>query len=319
MDLALVYDGFTFNAISWIEGLGFCGFGEAYDWLDGGRRIALDGDLPVNPHGGQLSEGRTHGFGFFYEAVAQLRHEAGERQVRDAAHGGGHLWWGHALGRPAAPAGGRMTVPRTERSVPLHSGEGDGSLMGPPAKESAQKEKDVSNTRPLTTEKPSGPRSRKGIETRARLVSAAKEVFEESGFLDARISDIAERAGLSHGSFYHYFESKEEVFREVAAEVDDRLSAPLDSVIFDSSSHASPAERIRQAIRLNMESYRDEARIMGVIEQVSRFDQELSVLRAERQEQEPLCDRGLHREPAAPRAGGSAHQSRRSRPRPSAP
>ena len=49
-----------------------------------GRRIALDGDLPVNPHGGQLSEGRTHGFGFLYEAMAQLRHEAGERQVRDA-------------------------------------------------------------------------------------------------------------------------------------------------------------------------------------------------------------------------------------------
>ncbi|HZM42029.1 MAG TPA: hypothetical protein VFB94_23095, partial [Acidimicrobiales bacterium] len=44
-----------------------------------------DGDLPVNPHGGQLSEGRTHGFGFLYEAMAQLRHAAGERQVPDAA------------------------------------------------------------------------------------------------------------------------------------------------------------------------------------------------------------------------------------------
>jgi acetyl-CoA acetyltransferase/uncharacterized OB-fold protein len=84
VDLALVYDGFTFNAISWIEALGFCGFGEAWDWLDGGRRIALDGDLPVNPHGGQLSEGRTHGFGFVYEAIQQLRHDAGERQVRNA-------------------------------------------------------------------------------------------------------------------------------------------------------------------------------------------------------------------------------------------
>jgi acetyl-CoA acetyltransferase/uncharacterized OB-fold protein len=84
VDVALVYDGFTFNCISWLEGLGFCGFGEAQDWLDGGKRIALDGDLPVNPHGGQLSEGRTHGFGFLYEAVAQLRHEADERQVADA-------------------------------------------------------------------------------------------------------------------------------------------------------------------------------------------------------------------------------------------
>jgi len=84
VDLALVYDGFTFNAITWLEALGFCGIGEARDWLDGGRRIALDGELPVNPHGGQLSEGRTHGFGFVYEAITQLRHEAGDRQVADA-------------------------------------------------------------------------------------------------------------------------------------------------------------------------------------------------------------------------------------------
>ncbi len=91
VDLALLYDGFTFNAISWLEALGFCGFGEAYDWLDGGRRIALDGELPVNPHGGQLSEGRTHGFGFLYEAVQQLRHDAGERQVAGSRDRRGHF------------------------------------------------------------------------------------------------------------------------------------------------------------------------------------------------------------------------------------
>jgi acetyl-CoA acetyltransferase/uncharacterized OB-fold protein len=84
VDLALVYDGFTFNAITWLEALGFCGIGEAKDWLDKGKRIALGGELPVNPHGGQLSEGRTHGFGFIYEAITQLRHDAGERQVADA-------------------------------------------------------------------------------------------------------------------------------------------------------------------------------------------------------------------------------------------
>jgi acetyl-CoA acetyltransferase/uncharacterized OB-fold protein len=84
VDLALVYDGFTFNAVTWLEALGFCGLGEAKDWLDGGKRIAFDGELPVNPHGGQLSEGRTHGFGFLYEAMIQLRHQAGERQVQGA-------------------------------------------------------------------------------------------------------------------------------------------------------------------------------------------------------------------------------------------
>jgi acetyl-CoA acetyltransferase/uncharacterized OB-fold protein len=84
VDLALLYDGFSFNAISWLEALGFCGLGEAQDWLDKGRRIGAGGELPVNPHGGQLSEGRTHGFGFIYEAVTQLRHDAGERQVAEA-------------------------------------------------------------------------------------------------------------------------------------------------------------------------------------------------------------------------------------------
>jgi acetyl-CoA acetyltransferase len=94
VDVALLYDGFTFNAVSWLEGLGFCGLGEAQDWIGDGSRIALGGELPVNPHGGQLSEGRTHGFGFLHEAVVQLRHQGGDRQVANAqtavvATGGG--------------------------------------------------------------------------------------------------------------------------------------------------------------------------------------------------------------------------------------
>src|SRR5205823_5618277 len=66
-------------------------------------------------------------------------------------------------------------------------------------------------------------RSPKGARTRARLVEAAKEVFAEQGLPDARIADIAERAGVSYGSFYHYFDSKEALFREIADELDDRL------------------------------------------------------------------------------------------------
>ena len=141
----------------------------------------------------------------------------------------------------------------------------------------------MSTAAPVDGERPSGPRSRKGALTRARLLDAAKEVFERDGYLEARVTDIAERAGVSHGSFYHYFESKEEVFREVANEVDARLTAPMDTVILDHASNLSPAERIRQAIRLHMESYRDEARIMGVIEQVSRYDDEVSAARFARE------------------------------------
>jgi acetyl-CoA acetyltransferase len=84
VDVAELYDGFTFNAVSWLEALGFCGLGEAADFLDGGATIALDGKLPLNTHGGQLSAGRTHGFGFLAEAIAQLRGEATGRQVAGA-------------------------------------------------------------------------------------------------------------------------------------------------------------------------------------------------------------------------------------------
>src|SRR6185503_2921760 len=69
------------------------------------------------------------------------------------------------------------------------------------------------------SEKLPNARSSKSARTRERLVEAAKEIFEKDGFLDARISDIAARAGQSHGSFYYYFDSKEEIFREVAAAV----------------------------------------------------------------------------------------------------
>jgi acetyl-CoA acetyltransferase/uncharacterized OB-fold protein len=84
VDVAQLYDGFTFNCLSWLEALGFCGIGEAKEFLDGGKAIARDGEIPLNTHGGQLSHGRTHGMGLMHEAVVQLRGEAGERQVSDA-------------------------------------------------------------------------------------------------------------------------------------------------------------------------------------------------------------------------------------------
>jgi acetyl-CoA acetyltransferase/uncharacterized OB-fold protein len=87
VDVAELYDGFTINCLSWIEALGFCGIGEAKDFLDGGTNIARDGVLPLNTHGGQLSHGRTHGMGLMHEAVTQLRGEGGDRQVKDARVG----------------------------------------------------------------------------------------------------------------------------------------------------------------------------------------------------------------------------------------
>jgi acetyl-CoA acetyltransferase len=96
VDLAQLYDGFSILALVWLEALGFCGHGEGGAFLEGGANIALSGRLPLNTNGGQLSGGRLHGYGLIQEAVVQLRHAAGPRQVRDAevalvSNGGGPI------------------------------------------------------------------------------------------------------------------------------------------------------------------------------------------------------------------------------------
>ena len=82
-----MYDGFSFITMSWLEALGLCGKGESGPFVEGGTRIARDGQLPLNTHGGQLSAGRLHGYGFLHEGATQLWGEAGERQVATAARG----------------------------------------------------------------------------------------------------------------------------------------------------------------------------------------------------------------------------------------
>lgn len=145
---------------------------------------------------------------------------------------------------------------------------------------------------PATDRPPATPRSRKGERTRARLIDAARAVFEETGFLDTRVTDITERAGLSHGSFYHYFTSKEQVFREVAAAQEAMLTAPGPDDDADPSTAPSEYERLLQANRRYLRRYRDHARIMGVIEEVSRYDDQVREARIERMKH--FADRAEH-------------------------
>jgi acetyl-CoA acetyltransferase len=81
-----IYDPFTFQVIQQIEEMGFCKRGEGGPFVSGGR-IEIGGQLPVNTHGGLLSEAHVLGMNHFMEAVRQLRGEAGERQVSNAQIG----------------------------------------------------------------------------------------------------------------------------------------------------------------------------------------------------------------------------------------
>ena len=80
VDLIHVYDGFSPMVWNWLEAFGFCGVGEAHDWVQGGT-IAIDGPHPVNTAGGSLGEGRLHGMSHIVETARQMMGTAGPRQL----------------------------------------------------------------------------------------------------------------------------------------------------------------------------------------------------------------------------------------------
>ena len=101
VDVFFPYDGFSIMAVSWFEAVGYCPIGGCSEfladhWDVAGDRILVDGRVPVNTHGGSLSEGASQGAGHVREAVMQLRHHAGERQVDGATCAlvtpGGFMW-----------------------------------------------------------------------------------------------------------------------------------------------------------------------------------------------------------------------------------
>jgi acetyl-CoA acetyltransferase len=86
VDIAGLYDGFTFIAMQWLEALGFCGEGESGPFVEEGN-TRPGGAIPTNTDGGACNVGRRHGANFFIEVTRQLRGEAGDRQIPGAEVG----------------------------------------------------------------------------------------------------------------------------------------------------------------------------------------------------------------------------------------
>ena len=86
MDVAEIYDCVTFTVIRQLEFLGFCKTGEGGPFVMDGR-IGVGGDLPINTHGGLLSQGHVVGLNHVIELTRQLRGEAGKAQVKNAEMG----------------------------------------------------------------------------------------------------------------------------------------------------------------------------------------------------------------------------------------
>lgn len=121
------------------------------------------------------------------------------------------------------------------------------------------------------------PVSAKGRRTRDRLLRAARTVFERDGFLEARVADIADEAGVAHGTFYTYFESKPEIFRAVVADVMEQVWHTRAST--DGDPNASPYDAIERANRQFVRVYRENGAMLGLMEQAITYDTELRDLR----------------------------------------
>lgn len=86
IDVAEIYDCFTWVLICQLEDMGFCGKGEGGAFVEGGR-LRLDGALPTNTHGGLLSQAHMLGMNHIVELVRQLRGQGDKAQVRNAETG----------------------------------------------------------------------------------------------------------------------------------------------------------------------------------------------------------------------------------------
>lgn len=107
-------------------------------------------------------------------------------------------------------------------------------------------------------------------ETYTALLSAARSVFEEEGYDGASVSQVVDRAGVSRGTFYIYFESKEDILQTIAEQIESDIQSMqtgIDDAVAGEALRA--AELIRASTRRFLRFYRENAKMMAVLEQVA--------------------------------------------------
>ncbi|MGH3392975.1 MAG: TetR/AcrR family transcriptional regulator [Actinomadura sp.] len=125
------------------------------------------------------------------------------------------------------------------------------------------------------------PLTNRGRRTRAALIQAGREIFEEVGFADARIDDVADRAGVSHGTFYTYFDSKSALFREVAGAV---IGEMFTATRVGHTVPDDPYARIEATNRAYLRAWGRNARLLHVLDQLATGDDEFRQLLLELRE-----------------------------------
>lgn len=125
------------------------------------------------------------------------------------------------------------------------------------------------------------PSTARGVRTRASLVAAARAVFERDGFIDSRLTDITKEASCSTGTFYTYFDSKEEIFTAVLLDAQDDMLHP-GPPHGGGHERRSVVESLEAGNRAYVESYKRNAKLMLLLEQVAAIDSKFRRLRIRR-------------------------------------
>lgn len=130
------------------------------------------------------------------------------------------------------------------------------------------------------TRRDQGPLTGRGARRKEALLDAARRVFEDIGFIDARVSDIAKEARVAHGTFYTYFDTKEAVFKAVCEKAIDDMLVSMAITIPTKDFHT----RVRDSVRRFVQAYQPHATIIGLMEQVGLFSPEMRELRLDMRE-----------------------------------
>ena len=100
---------------------------------------------------------------------------------------------------------------------------------------------------------------------RTDILSAAKHVFAERGYHTTTIADIARQAGLSYGSIYWYYESKEALFHELMSAEASALRAHINGAVRAASTEDGPAAPLRAAVRATLEFYEADSALVKLL------------------------------------------------------
>ncbi|GAA3466707.1 TetR/AcrR family transcriptional regulator [Nonomuraea roseola] len=109
----------------------------------------------------------------------------------------------------------------------------------------------------------------RGRRTRAALLEAGREAFEEQGYDAVRVDDVCARAGVSHGTFYTYFDSKESLFGEVAGSVVGEMFA---ASMVGPTVPDDPYARVEAANRLYLRAWAANSRLVRMLEHAATTD-----------------------------------------------